>query len=108
MKDEKWYYLLEEIERKFGIEEKKTEEIPERRTTIETVIFKGASGRMKIERVTRPVILEKKVKFSKRAGSDSKEKYVYSEDEKIHRVTLYAWKEDESKWVEIDFRKLTG
>lgn len=108
MKDEKWYYLLEEIDRKFGIEEKKTEEIPDRRTTIETVIFTGASGRMKIERVTRPVILERKVKFSKRAGSDSAEKYVYSEDEKIHRVTLYAWNEDESKWVEIDFRKLTG
>ena len=108
MRDEKWYYLLEEIERKFGIEEKKTEEIPEKRTTIETVIFNGASGRMKIERITRPVILERKVKFSKRIGSDSSEKYVYSEDEKIHRVSLYAWNEEESKWVEIDFRKLTG
>ncbi len=108
MRDEKWYYLLEEIEQKFGIEERKTEEIPEKRTTIETVIFNGASGRMKIERITRPVILERKVKFSKRIGSDSSEKYVYSEDEKIHRVSLYAWNEEESKWVEIDFRKLTG
>jgi len=106
LNDEKWYYLLEEIDRKFGIEERTTHEIPERRTTIETAIFTGASGRMKLERTTRAVILERQVKFSKRIGGETVEKYVYSDTEKTHRVTLYKWDDEREEWVEIDFRKL--
>ena len=106
MHDEKWYYLLEEIDRKFGIEEKDTEEVPEKRLTVETVIFTGAGGRMKLERTTRAVILDRKVKFSKRIGGESTEKYVYSDTEKTHRVVLYRWDEAAKMWQEIDFRKL--
>ena len=39
MHDEKWYYLLEEVERKFGLEEKKTDEVPHKHMRIETAIF---------------------------------------------------------------------
>ncbi len=106
MNDEKWYYLIEQIEAKFGIEDKQVEEIPERRTKIETVIFTGASGRMKLERTTRAVILERQVKYSKRIGGDTTEKYIYSDTEKTHRVALYKWDEEEQTWKEIDFRKL--
>jgi hypothetical protein len=104
--DEKWYYLLEEIDRKFGIEEKNTEEVPEKRLTVETAIFTGAGGRMKLERTTRAVVLERQVKFSKRIGGETTEKYVYSDKEKTHRVALYRWDEETGTWQEIDFRKL--
>jgi hypothetical protein len=104
--DEKWYYLLEEIDSKFGIEEKKTEEVPEKRMTIEKAIFTGATGRMKLERTTRAVVLERQVKFSKRLGGESVEKYVYSDTEKTHRVAAYKWNEETRIWEEIDFRKL--
>ena len=106
MNDEKWYYLLEEIDRKFGIEEKETEEVPDRRITVETAIFTGAGGRMKLERTTRAVVLEKQVKFSKRIGGETIEKFVYSDKEKTHRVMLYKWDDDRGIWEEIDFRKL--
>ena len=106
MHDEKWYYLLEEVERKFGIDEKDTEEVPHKRMTIERAIFNGASGRLKLERVTRAVILERQVKFSRRIGGESTEKYVYSDTEKSYRVTLYKWDEEARIWEEIDFRKL--
>lgn len=106
MNDEKWYYLLEEIDRKFGIEEKDTEEVPERRMMIETAVFTGAGGRMKLERTTRAVVLERQVKFSKRIGGETIEKYVYSDTEKTHRVILYKWDEERGTWQEIDFRKL--
>ena len=106
MRDEKWYYLLEEVERKFGIDEKKTEEVPEKRMTIETAIFNGASGLLKLERTTRAVVLERQVKFSKRIGGESTEKYVYSDTEKSHWVALYRWDEEAGVWQEIDFRKL--
>jgi len=104
--DEKWYYLLEEVERKFGLEEKKTEEVPHKHMTIETVTFTGASGQLKLERTTRAVVLERKVKFSKRIGGDSTEQYVYSDTEKTHRVVLYRRNEETRFWDEIDFRKL--
>jgi hypothetical protein len=106
LNDEKWYYLLEEIDRKFGIEEKDTEEVPERRMMIETAVFTGAGGRMKLERTTRAVVLERQVKFSKRIGGETIEKYVYSDTEKTHRVILYKWDEERGTWQEIDFRKL--
>jgi hypothetical protein len=106
LNDEKWYYLLEEIDRKFGIDERHTEEVPEKKITVETAVFKGAGGLMKLERTSRPVILERQVKFSKRIGGESSEKYVYSETEKTQRVALYRWDEEANAWEEIDFRKL--
>ena len=104
--DEKWYYLLEEIDQKFGIDEKHSEEVPGKRMTIETAVFTGASGRLKLERTTRAVVLERQVKFSKRIGGETIEKYVYSDKEKTHRVALYKWDEESGAWEEIDFRKL--
>jgi hypothetical protein len=104
--DEKWYYLVEEIEEKFGVEDKKTEEIPERRTKIETVIFTGAGGKMKLERTSKAVVLEKHMKYSKRIGGETQEKYVYSDTEKSYRVQLYRWDEATGTWEEIEFRKL--
>jgi hypothetical protein len=104
--DEKWYYLLEEIDRKFGIEERETEEVPEKKITIERAIFTGAGGRMKLERTSRPLILDHQVKYSKRIGGGTTDKYVYSETEMTHRVTLYQWDEASGSWEEIDFRKL--
>ena len=74
--------------------------------TIETAIFTGASGRLKLERTTRAVILDHQVKFSKRIGGETSEQYVYSDTEKTHRVALYKWDEEARVWEEIDFRKL--
>jgi hypothetical protein len=106
LNDEKWYYLLEEIERKFGIEEKNTEEVPEKKIVVETAIFKGVGGKMKLERTSRAVILERQVKFSRRIGGGSDEKYLYSDKEKSYRVALYKWDEVSGAWQEIELRKL--
>ncbi|MFZ1947227.1 MAG: hypothetical protein WAW06_06740 [bacterium] len=106
MNDEKWYYLLEEIDRKFGIEERTTEEVPEKRLKVEKAIFTGAGGRMKLERSTRALVLERQVKFSRRIGGETQEKFLYSDTEKTHRVLLFKWDEQSGIWREIEFRKL--
>jgi len=106
LNDEKWYYLLEEIDRKFGIQEKRTEDVPEKRLKVETAVFTGAGGKMKLERSTRALVLERQVKFSHRIGGESTEKYLYSDSEKTHRVMLFRWDEDSRAWQQIDFRKL--
>jgi len=104
--DEKWYYLIEEIDEKFGIEKSDVEEIPERRTKVESVVFTGAGGKMKLERTTRAVIVDKQTKYSRRIGGDTQEKYVYSDTDKTYRVQLYKWDEATHTWEEIEFRKL--
>jgi hypothetical protein len=106
LNDEKWYYLLETIDSKFGIDEKSEEEVPEKRIVVERAVFTGVGGRMKLERTTRAVVLDRQVKFSRRIGGETIEKYVYSDTEKTHRVVLYKWDEESKAWQEIDFRKL--
>lgn len=106
MNDEKWYYLLEEIDRKFGIEERSTEEVPEKRIKVEKAIFTGVGGRMKLERFTRALVLERQVKYSRRIGGETQEQYLYSDKEQTHKVTLYRWDEGAKTWLQIDFRKL--
>ena len=103
MNDEKWYDLVERIEDKLPVEERRQEEGPGR-ATIETIIFSGPGGRMKLERTSRPVVIDRKVRFSKRIGDVAEEDFVYSETEKSHRVRLFMWTGEE--WEEIDFRQL--
>lgn len=106
MNDEKWYYLLEEIDRKFGIEQRNTEEVPEKRLKVETAVFTGAGGRMKLERSTRALVLDRQVKYTRRIGGETQETYLYSDKEKTHRVCLFRWDEESRTWQEIEFRKL--
>jgi hypothetical protein len=105
MNDERWYGLVERIEEKLPVEEK-TEEEGRHRATIETIIFTGPQGRMRLERVSRPLVLDRKVRVSKRIGDVAEEEYIYSDTEKSHRVRLFEWTDEE--WEEVDFRQLAS
>lgn len=105
MNDERWEELLYKISLKCGSVEHKVETQDEGRTTIEKVLFDVGAGAMKLERVSRPIIVDKKTRYSKRIGGDTSTEYVYSETDKSYRVTLYRWDDEESAWVEVDFRK---
>jgi hypothetical protein len=102
MHQRKWEELLDKIDRLFGFIEHTSEEFPERRTTVETAVFDGASGRMKLERVVKPLLLEKKVSYSKRAGAESDVEYIYSEDESVDIVRFYKWDRLAREWKQIE------
>ena len=106
MNDERWNELLYKIGLKSGPLERKVETQDEDRTTVETVMFQTALGKMKLQRITRPVIIEKKMRYSKRIGGSVESEYIYSDTEKSYRVVLYRWSADESAWVEVDVRKV--
>ncbi len=106
MYQRKWENLVEEIERVFGFIDHTTEEYPGRRLTVETVEFEGASGRMKLERSVKPVVLEKKTTFSKRVGSDVEIEYVLSDDEFVDTVKCYRWDKLARQWRQIDIAEL--
>ncbi len=75
------------------------------RTKIETLVFEGATGRMKLERTSRPLFLEKRTHFSKRIGSQPSIEYVPSETEEIEKVKLFRW-DDIEGWLEVSLTDL--
>lgn len=106
MHQSKWENLLDKIERQFGFIEHETERFEERRLTVETVVFDGAGGRMKLERSARPVILDKKAHFSKRIGSAATVEYVYSDTEMVDTVRLFRWDHLAGEWRELQLSEL--
>jgi len=106
MHQRKWEELVDKIERLFGFLEHTNEEFPERQLTIESVVFDGATGRMRLERSVRPLLLDKKVSYSKRIGGDVDIEYVYSEDEFVDTVKLYRWDRLAREWRQIDISEL--
>lgn len=106
MNDERWEELLYKIGLKSGPLDVKVDTQDEGRTKIETVVFETAMGKLKLQRTSRPVVLEKKMRYSRRIGGAADEEYIYSETDKSYRVVLYRWDEDESAWEEVDVRKV--
>lgn len=98
----KWEDLLDKIEKLFGFIEHTTDEYPERRMTVETAVFDGASGRMKLERTVKPVVLDKKTTYSKRIGGEVTTEYVLSDDEFVDTVKFYKWDRLAREWKQID------
>lgn len=100
MTDEKWENLVEQIQRKFGIEARTQNEPVEDAGVREVVVFKSPAGKMKLERVSRPIVLDKRILYSKRAASGRSVEYTYSPTEKSHRERLFRW--TGTDWVEMD------
>lgn len=103
MLPEKWENLVDDINDKFEVEDQGRQHLDEQGgTDIEFIIFKSPLGRMKLEFVTKPVVLDKKTIYSRRIGSGTSVEYVYSKDEKTHKLIAYKWDENQNDWLEID------
>ena len=110
MNEEKWGEIVDLIEQKFGVLEKHEEEAPigddfeddKANEKTESIIFDGPLGRMKIQRIIRPVILDKKVHYSKRIGMRSQVEITYSEDEFTQKMKAFKWDDIDQNWIEIE------
>lgn len=108
MNDERWQDLKYKIETKFGGFDDSTEElfieddlghkIPQK---IETLEFKSDLGRLRIERVSHPKILDRKAHYHKGAGGADVE-YVTSEDEFTYKINVYKQDEVTGAWQTLD------
>ena len=110
MSPDKWEQLKGQIQDQFsdvsiikeGLEDdERGEHIPGEK---EIVIFDGPLGQMRLEYITRPVILDKRTHGSRRIGSHTEVEYVYSETEFSHSLKAYKWDDGQEDWVEIDTR----
>lgn len=103
MTPEKWQNLIDDIKDKFEVEEHSSQHLDEHGgTDIEFIIFKSLLGRIKLEFVTKPLVLEKKTFYSRRIGSGTKVEYVYDPDEKTRKLSAYKWNEGQQDWIKID------
>ena len=106
MHDDKWQALVGQIQRKFKVTEHTTSEPDLRdRSVREVLVFDGPMGPMKIERVTRPLVLSKKPIYSGRSGAGVSYEYTFDPVEKTHRETLFRW--DGNGWTEMDLSAIS-
>jgi len=109
MTEEKWQDIKAMVEEKFEVIDKRLEEkkigkdkqgneVEEKKETIE---FKGPLGKIKLERVIRPKVLEERTQYSRRVGGDIQVNYIYSSDEFIDLLRAYQWNIKKEEWEEI-------
>jgi len=102
--DERWYEMTERIRDTFKVTRDVEHPLAPGPGRIEEIEFEGPGGRMRLERVSRPVVLERRSHYSKRASAGASEEFVYSDTEMSHRVTFYRWVD--GAWQEEDFRSM--
>jgi len=102
MQDEKWQDIIERVQDDFEVLEHETRELEEGSGSVEYIVFNGPLGKMKLERISRPFILDKKVIGSNRIGSDTRVEYIFSDTEKTHAFNAYKWDDAQDDWVTIE------
>jgi hypothetical protein len=103
MQLEKWEITKGNIKDNFQVEDEGKEHLDdEGGIDIEYLVFTTPFGKIRLEYVVRPVVLDKKTTYSKRIGSETKIDYVYSETEKSYKMDAYKWDDKLETWAEID------
>ncbi len=103
MTEEKWNNIVGQIKDNFEVEDEGGEHLDEHGgIDMEYIVFAGPLGKMKLEFITKPVVLDKKTTYSRRIGSATKVDYIYSKSEKTSRLVAYKWDEGRDDWTEID------
>lgn len=112
MDQDKWEALKEELNRKFKIEDEHSEDLimetgdgPVVTGKIEVLIMTTPVGKIKMARETKPVVLDKKVIYSHRAGQAARTEYTFSDTEFSHKLRVYTWSDDLDDWFEVDASK---
>jgi hypothetical protein len=108
MNDQRWEEVLRRLDKHFGnLEFDETEE-EETHAVSESVTWTSPQGRMKLVRTTRPLVVDKKMHYSNRAGGGTHAEYIYSKTESTSRIRLFKWSAPLNDWEEIDATALTG
>jgi len=103
MTPEKWQNIKGNIKDNFSVEDEGATHLEDDGgIDIEYIVFKGPLGKMRLEFVSQPVVLDKKTTYSRRIGSETKVDYVYSEQERSTALHAYKWDENQEDWLEID------
>lgn len=108
MTQEKWQNILSMIKDKYKVLEHKKEPLTlktglneqQKIGDKEIVVFVSPLGKIKLEYIIKPVVLDKKEYYSKRIGTSSRTQYILSQNEFIRRIEAYQ--ETNGSWEKID------
>lgn len=99
MTNEKWGEILDKILGGFEVLSHDKDQIDV--AEVETIVFNGPLGTIKLIRTVRPAVIDKKIIGAHRRGkSQAQYEYIYSDTDKVSRVAAY--KEVDGGWQEID------
>lgn len=109
MNPKTWEKLVFLAEEKFGIDKREEEEIEVGEHSDgskvmgkkEIIEFTSPLGKIKVEKTSRPKVIDKKVLHTKRIGGKVAIDYVYSPTEKTEEVKIYS-QNQEGEWQEIN------
>ena len=103
MTKEKWTIVLGNVLDNFKILEHEKEFIDEEGgIDLEYVVFIGPLGKMRLEFIEKPIVLDKKTNYSNRIGSETGVEYVYSNTEKSTHLEVYKWSDEVDDWIEME------
>jgi hypothetical protein len=100
MSPEKWEEIKDMAKKNFEVLEMNRNDNDGEIT--EELIFNGPLGKMKLEFVSKPLVLSKNVHYSKRMGDTATVDYVTSDTEKTNKLLAYKWEPASDTWSEIN------
>jgi hypothetical protein len=109
MKAGLWSEILDRLEDQYGefevekLSETREDDTGQKLTSeIERVDFETPMGRMRVELVTAPMILDKKTHYTHTAGARANVEYVLSDTEKTQKIRAFRFDEDTDDFIEIN------
>lgn len=103
MTKDKWLLIVGNIKDNFEVLENEKETIEdEGGIEVEYIVFNGPLGKIRLEFIEKPVVLDKKTTYSRRIGSETKIDYIYSDSEKSSQLLAFKWDDNQDEWIEID------
>ncbi len=115
MKQDKWEEIKNTIKDKFEILEEKIEPL-EMKIGVdkkiktgnkEIIVFISPIGKIKLEYIVKPVIIDKKELYSKRAGTSARTEYTFSDTEFVRRMEAFKYQDSNDNWQKIDANSFT-
>lgn len=100
MTDEKWFETVGRVKDQFRFIEERSGPLDDGPGTKDTLVFETRGGVVKLERVTRPVLLGERGIGGKRIGATVAIERAYSEDETIQ--SLHAYRQQGDAWIPLD------
>ena len=100
MSPDKWEEIKDMAKKNFEVVETGKSENGD--VITEDLIFNGPLGKMKLQFVSKPLVLSKKVTYSKRMGDTAKVDYITSDTEKTNTLFAFKWDTASDTWIEIN------
>lgn len=102
MNIERWEQTKDMVKKNFELLAESEEERQDGIEKVQIIEFKGPLGRIKLEFVTRPRVLDKKTTYTHRVGAGVKVDYIYSDKEKVYFLKAFKYEEADDNWVAIN------